>query len=185
MSNPRTVTRFIEQRVTLGQIAHEAYRARRNDAGSPWAELSDEQRAGWEAAAAAVADAVEGTRADEPPVQRIEKKSLTIDELNDLIKSAPKDTRFYLVPNTPSDDLRQPTDGAAWIDDSLPRPPKVDLSVPSFSLTDPIAHTPTVSASPSNGSAVTHTQGDSPTSAPEVPRPRPVKPAPPPRPITD
>ena len=77
MSNPRTVTRFVEQRVTIGQIAYEAHCDR---AGiiREWSDLDNESRAEWEAAAAAVADAVEDTRADEPPVQRIEPKPVTV-----------------------------------------------------------------------------------------------------------
>lgn len=59
-----------------------------------------------------------------------------------LAAAAKPDGHTPVAPN----DLRQPTGGAA--------------SVPSFSLTDPIAHTTTVSASPSTGSAVTHTQAD-------------------------
>ena len=72
MSKPRTVTRFIEETITLGQIAYEAYRRRRVGILCAWSDLDDESRAEWEAAADAVADAVEDTRADEPPVQRIE-----------------------------------------------------------------------------------------------------------------
>lgn len=77
MTKPRTVKRFIEQRVTLGQIAYEAYHRR---AGIPcaWSDLDDESRAEWEAAADAVADAVEDTRDDESPVQRIEPKPATV-----------------------------------------------------------------------------------------------------------
>ena len=77
MTKPRTVTRFIEQRVTLGQIACEAYH-RRAGIHCAWSDLDDESRAEWEAAAAAVAEAIEDTRADEPPVQRIEPKPVAV-----------------------------------------------------------------------------------------------------------
>ena len=77
MTKPRTVTRFIEQRVTLGQIAYEAY-CRRAGIIREWSDLDNESRAEWEAAADAVADAVEGTRDDEPPVQCIEPKPVAV-----------------------------------------------------------------------------------------------------------
>lgn len=82
MSKPRTVTRFVEETVTLGQVAHEAYYAAEGILdGFPWRDLDDECRAGWEAAAAAaVAEAIESERDDEPARRAEAKPSPTEQE---------------------------------------------------------------------------------------------------------
>src|SRR5574343_2081856 len=89
MSKPRTVTRFVEETVTLGQIAREAYRAHRSDSGVTCAALSDEQRAGWEAAAAAVVEAIEGERDDESAPAPTEQEKLAALKITGTLQPDP------------------------------------------------------------------------------------------------
>ena len=80
MSKPRTVTRFVEETVTIGQVAYEAqHRAAGIEGQCPWRDLGDRGRAWWEAAAAAVAEAIEGERDDEP-AQRVETKPVPTEQ---------------------------------------------------------------------------------------------------------
>lgn len=132
MTNPRTVTRFIEQRVTLGQIAYEEYRRRRRvGILFAWSDLDDESRAEWEAAADAVADAIEDTRADEPPVQRIEPKSAAvkvdgadfIKELDALLRRASEQSGTPKVkPQTYPAPFSEPTFAGKSVTFGSPRP---------------------------------------------------------------
>ena len=68
MSKPRTVTRFVEQRITLGQLFYDTVS---EQLGLPtkWDDIDAPIRAAYEIAAAAVAEAIESERDDAPAPQ--------------------------------------------------------------------------------------------------------------------